>query len=471
MTKISISKNDILWSYLAQFFSLTSGILVLPLILNLLTVEEIGFNYLMLTISSFAILLDFGFSPQFKRNISYIFSGSQQIKEEGVEKVHHDSKVNLELLVTMIKTIRFVYLRLGLLIFFLLLTLGTIYIYYVSNGFAAIDNTLTIWLIFSLSVFFNIYYSYYHSLLLGKGMISEYNKSIIFSKLFYLFFTYVVLFLDFGLLGLTISGLISPFVGRYICHYYFFDKEIVALINKYKIHKNEIIKMFKVVFVNAKKMGLVTLSAFLVQKFGLFISGLFLTLDIVASYGLLIQISGLSLGISTTLFITYQPKLSSLRVEDNKRDIIRIFSMTHFIFLLIFIFGGVFIIYFGPQVLDLINSNTILPSRTIMIVFFIILFLEANHSLFASLILTDNKVPFTKSAIISGVLIVIGSYIALAHFSAEILGLIIIQGVVQACYNNWRWPQYICNEFKIKYLEIVRIGSWELMKKLNLIKS
>ena len=302
-------------------------------------------------------------------------------------------------------------------------------------------------------------------------MISEYNKSIIFSKLFYLFFTYVVLFLDFGLLGLTISGLISPFVGRYICHYYFFDKEIVALINKYKIHKNEIIKMFKVVFVNAKKMGLVTLSAFLVQKFGLFISGLFLTLDIVASYGLLIQISGLSFGISTTLFITYQPKLSSLRVEDNKRDIIRIFSMTHFIFLLIFIFGGVFIIYFGPQVLDLINSNTILPSRTIMIVFFIILFLEANHSLFASLILTDNKVPFTKSAIISGVLIVIGSYIALAHFSAEILGLIIIQGVVQACYNNWRWPQYICNEFKIKYLEIVRIGSWELMKKLNLIKS
>ncbi len=49
---ISLSKNDIIWGYFAQFFSIASGIITLPLILRMLSAEEIGMNYLMLTMRS-----------------------------------------------------------------------------------------------------------------------------------------------------------------------------------------------------------------------------------------------------------------------------------------------------------------------------------------------------------------------------------------------------------------------------------
>ena len=83
--KIDITKKDIIWGYFAQFFSMASGILVLPFILRLLTPEEIGMNYLMLTVASLVSLFDFGFAPQFGRNFSYIFSGAQVLHKEGIE--------------------------------------------------------------------------------------------------------------------------------------------------------------------------------------------------------------------------------------------------------------------------------------------------------------------------------------------------------------------------------------------------
>ena len=63
---VSISKKDILWSYLSQFLSIGAGILILPAILHKLSSQEIGINYILLSISAFIPLLDAGFSPQDK---------------------------------------------------------------------------------------------------------------------------------------------------------------------------------------------------------------------------------------------------------------------------------------------------------------------------------------------------------------------------------------------------------------------
>ena len=82
---IKITKTDVLWNYIAQFFSLASGLITLPLILKMLTVEEIALNYIFLTVSSLVLLFDFGFSPQFSRNVSYVYGGAQTLKKEGIE--------------------------------------------------------------------------------------------------------------------------------------------------------------------------------------------------------------------------------------------------------------------------------------------------------------------------------------------------------------------------------------------------
>ena len=81
---VDITRKDVIWSYVAKFFLIGSGLVTLPLILNMLTKEEVGMNYLMLTVGSIVGLLDFGFSPQFGRNFTYVNSGARSLLKEGV---------------------------------------------------------------------------------------------------------------------------------------------------------------------------------------------------------------------------------------------------------------------------------------------------------------------------------------------------------------------------------------------------
>lgn len=91
---ITLSKKDIVWGYFAHFFSLATGLITLPLILNMLSTEEIAMNYLMITIGSLESLFDFGFAPQFGRNITYIFSGAQELRKEGINFYTGWKKIN-----------------------------------------------------------------------------------------------------------------------------------------------------------------------------------------------------------------------------------------------------------------------------------------------------------------------------------------------------------------------------------------
>lgn len=92
--------------------------------LRLLTAEEIGLHYLMLTAGTLVALFDFGFAPQFGRNVSYVFSGAQEIKREGVQIIKSQSVINYRLLSNMIQTARLFYRFLAFIVLLVMLVLA-----------------------------------------------------------------------------------------------------------------------------------------------------------------------------------------------------------------------------------------------------------------------------------------------------------------------------------------------------------
>ena len=150
---IQISKSDVIWSYIAKFFALATSIIVLPLVLRMLTAEEVGMNYLMATVSSMVMLIDFGFGPQFGRNFSYVYSGAQSLKKQGVVQ-NEAGQINYHLLAVLLKTAKQVYQRLSLAGLSLMLTFGTAYIYVITDGFTSIHNSFLIWITYSFSIYF-----------------------------------------------------------------------------------------------------------------------------------------------------------------------------------------------------------------------------------------------------------------------------------------------------------------------------
>lgn len=462
---INISKKDVIWNYISKFFQIGTGFITLPLILHFLTAEEIGMNYLMLTVSSIVALLDFGFGPQFGRNFSYVNSGAQSLLKEGIEE-NKDGDINYHLLSVLLKTAKFVYIRLSLIALLAMVSLGSIYIYYVTDGFTNVNGALAIWLLFSFSTFFNIYYSFYNSLLTGSGMIKESAIATIFSKGTYIMICIVLLLLKFGLISVILANLISPFIQRYYSYKVYYTTDLKSKLTT-SIPYQDIKETFNLIWHNAKRLGVNFIGSYAINKFGFFLIGLYLPLSAIGSYGLLIQLASILQGVATTLFLTYQPKFANYRITGQNLEFKKLVSLTSMCYFIFMIIGSLLLIYVAPYILNIIHSKTSLPISGICALYLFVIILEGNHSLFATLIVTKNKVPFVSAALISGGIIVLLTFFVLQFTNWNLWGVILVQGAVQLSYNNWRWPLWIFKDVNLSIGEYFKLGYETVSEKLT----
>lgn len=467
--EIKVNKKDVVWGYITMAFNYGTGLFTLPFILSMLSAEEVGMNYLMLTISNLVILADFGFSQQFGRNLTYILSGAQSLQKEGISGVKLGA-INYQLVATLIKTAKFVYLRISLLVLAGMLTLGTIYIYHVTQGFTNIPNSLFIWLLFSVSTFFNFYYKYYTTLLIGSALMMEYNKSCIYSKIVYIAICVGMLFLGCGLMSVVVANFISPFVQRYYSYISFYTDEIKDGLRGQVVTAEDIREMTSTLWFNAKKLGIIFVGQYGISQSGIFFSGLFLSLEEVAAYGLMMQlINNILCSISKSLFNSLSPLFSKDTINHDISQLIRHFSLGNFIFWCIFIVGSLMVIFVAPPVLDLIHSNSHLPSTLVMLVFSIDALLDYNHANFTYILTAQNRFPFVKADLITGMAVVLINLATLYFTDWGLLGLVMGRMCVMLAYNDWKWPSVICRELNVPITIFVKVGYQETCYKLLML--
>lgn len=465
MGNISISRKDILWSYIAKTFQIGTSFFTLPLVLHLLSAEEIGMNYLMITVSSLVILLDLGFSSQFSRNFSYVHSGAKQLQREGVNQ-SSDTDINYRLLSVLLKTAKFVYSRLSIVCTFLMLTIGTLYMYKVTDGFKNIHNSFLIWMIFCLSNYFKIYFLYYNSLLTGSGKIEKANKAIIYSRVVELMISISMLLLGFGLFSIVVSGLISPFVSRFYSYRVYYSKDLVAKLPK-DINKTEIKEAFTAIWYNSKKYGINIITAFCISRSGMFLIGIFLPLSVVGAYGLIVNFVTILQGIAQTLLMTYNPQLANYKVTNQIEAYKELMGMAFFVHWFIMLAGCATILFIAPWALELINSQTSLPPLGVTLLIMVSALLDSNQANFAGMILIDNKVPFVKSAILSGFFVVLFNFLLLKFTDLGLMSIVLSQFIVQLSYNNWKWPKVVLDEYNISFVALMSLGVLVFFKKLR----
>jgi len=463
---IQLSKKDVFWGYFAEFFSLASGLITLPLILKLLTSDEIGVNYIMLTIGSIVSLFDFGFGTQFGRNVTYVFSGVESLEKDKVGLINNDRNINYKLLVTLIKTAKFVYKRISIIVLLFMLSFGTYYMSIITDNFNAVDNSLSIWLIYSCSTFFNIYYTYYLSLLIGKGLIQESRKAMILSKSTSVLLTFILLYCGFGLLAVAISNFIAPFVSRYYSYKVFFTSDVKIQMASHKIDKSEIKELFQVIWYNARKLGLIMVAASSLTYLTMFIVSCFLSLADVASYGLMIQLTGIICVVSMSLFNSMLPNISYLYVNNEVERFKNKLAISLFVFYILFIVGSFVLIYVVPFMLEIIDSKTILPPTIVLLVFVIFNFFEKNQSLFSQILLLENKVPFMNAAILTGIIATLAVLISL-YLNFGIIGVVIAQSIPTLLYSAWKWPLVVFKKFNLSFYTDVLERGFVQIKKIN----
>lgn len=457
MAHVNIGKSDLLWSYLGTFFRVSSNILLLPIIIGYLTDSEVGLWYVFASISQFVTLFDFGFAPSFARNIAYIWCGAKTLKRESVDSIKNSDTDWTEFSI-ILHTCKYVYLFISLLALLILLTVGSVYIIKVSSV-----SYLNAWIIYSAAVFLNLLYSYYTSFLRGVGAIAENNKSAVISKIVQLVLCWLLLELDFGLIGVSLAYLISGIALR-LSSKLFFDRfeNIGEKLRGVVIDSllKKCLDKIKIIWHNSSREGLVSISNYLSSQANTLICSYMIGLSATGSYGVSLQIATLVSTVSSIPFATYQSKMQEYAISNNSQSNKKLFSFAIVSFVIAFVIlalGSLLsipIIHFVKQ--------TFVMNINLYLLILLQIFLWGYYGLYCSFISSYNSLPYTKTFIISSLVTVVLS-VCLVKFTNLGIWALVISPIVVSLYNVWKWPRYVKkNYIYATDFEMMKLGTREL---------
>lgn len=470
MSSINITKTDVIWSYIAQFFGLCSNIIILPFILTHLSTDVIAIWTIFFSVSTMVVMLDIGFQEAFARNVAYVYGGMSVLKKEGIANdnfINNDSSINYSLLKSLIITMRKFYGLLVLIILIILFIPGTFYINYLSKGLLDYKEILYSWIIYSISLGISFYCIMYNALLQGKGYFKEFNILKIISKLIYLVLIVVGMSLGYGIITIAVANLISMIAYKLIAPLYVNKDKMYDKLKDILPSKDNLLR---VIGYNAIRSGIAAIILNFTTRsspvfFPLFVPSLTLT----AQYGISIQIVGLISNLSLIYGITHVPLMAQYRVDKNSKGLKNKFGETIALMSIIFFIGTICTLFFGNYVFELIGSNTKLLSTLPLLFLFIIFFLDTNHSLSIGFISTGNYIPHLKSTIIIGICIIACTFLFTKVFGWGLYGFIFSIGVCQL-YHNFRWPLEVTRELKCSYTNILFTGYRSILSNLIKVK-
>lgn len=456
---MNLFKKNYIWGYISQCLNIGINLLLLPFMVIYLDAPTLGLWFNFAAIGSLVMLLDFGFSITMSRNVSYAWNGATSILKEG----HHINKSNTEpnkdLLVKIIMLTRKIYFYIGMIAFLLLITIGTIYIYYISKDSLAIEEYLIPWFLYISAILLNIFYLYWTPLLKGVNAMKEYYQILSISKLVQLLVTIIFLLLGFGLYGVVIAYVLNVFVSRMLSKLFFYKfKPIKEFLNpsdfkNNKVSNQEMKDIYLTLSKSVYKQGLLSLSNFSIEKSTMIICTIFFGLNVSSKYGLTIQAFSVISTLGNVMFNTTLPKMISLKTKGEIEKAFSIFKDSLKIQALVIVSGSVGIYFLGPFILEVINSKTgLLKSfEIVMLATYVYLF---NFQLqFTNFIIMDNKYPMLTSYIVTALTTIILSIIFANIFNEiGVAALIFAQLCSLSMFNLWYWPQYVFKSLKYRQL-------------------
>ena len=347
MSRIKISKKDVGWAYIGSFFRVAANIILLPVVLKLLSDEELGIWYVFGSISQIVVLLDFGFAATVARNIAYAWCGVEKLQKNVVGEIKEGQDTNFVFFKLVLSTCKVIYSVIAGFALVFLLTAGLFYIRSLNS------SCIVAWVIYSVGVGLNMMYCYYTSFLLGVGAIAENNKAAIITKLVQIVVSVILLYIGYGILGVSIAYLLSGITLRLSSKLYFDNYEHIRdNLKKVKSKTSflEVKKMFNIIWYNASKDGLVTLANYLNSQANTLICSSVLGLATTGSYGLSIQLSSIAASIAGIPFTSMLPKLQEKAATRDCIGSQRLFSGTMLLFLIAFVFLTIIIVLLLPVI-------------------------------------------------------------------------------------------------------------------------
>lgn len=427
----AISSTSVL-AIISTGLRIGGGLIALPIALRTIPQAEQGLYYTFLGVSGIIGLFDLGFASAVSRNASYAMAGAERFSTHGVPKFSGNPEPNRELLAALVSAVKRWYFLIGTMAAFCLLSFGSWFIFKQILESNLEKILLGAWILFAGSSIFSFASGFWQNLLIGSGAVRDATKINLIAQILGLIVLISSLLFGLGIWSYGASILTAALTSRLLT-----KKAFIRTSGIHARQKSSI--SFRSVFTDlwpmAWRHGAVSMGAFFIQRGNTLICSSKLGLQETGSYGLSIALLMIVLQTATVpLFIAF-PQISNLRVHRDGDAIWKIFTLRLYSGVFVAILGIITIALYGNQILDLMGSQSnLLPTSTLLLLGFVLL-LEQHHVQYGMLVLTENQNPFIIPSLVSGAAIFIISWFAAEKWG--VVGLIVTQGIVQLCWNNW----------------------------------
>jgi len=476
--EIKIGKREYLWGYFGYFYKYGMRLLTTPFVWHYLDKTDLDIWYVFMSISMFVGLLDFGFSPNVSRAVTYAFSGAKRLQKEGVAGgVGSGDGTNYVLLAALISACKKVYACIAGAALLLLGTAGTWYLLKVLGKYEAQlcpthvaaweegDRTfyfLLIWGFFVLSQVVDIYFKYIGVLVGGRGLVGVTQKFGVVSSVAGIGATFLVLYLGYGLLGTVAVGFGLSIVTRIFFGWLFFKKIDPQLLPRLRAawktpEKPDVLgKLWH----NSWKLGVNSLGVFALYQLTVLLSGLLFKESYITQVGITLQVFNVLILVSNAWFNMSSPRYASLFVL-RKFDVLRREFLQAMLLSIALFFGGLAVILlFGNDILRLLGKDKILlPGTGVLLLYCAVFLTELIHGKCATFLLTKNVVPFVPATLASSAASILLIVLFTQVFGFGIAAFPLATFCANAVYNSWHWP-----------LEVVRHYGFTLRDAGNLVR-
>jgi len=431
-----------------SFFSRSlSLIIVLPLILTRLSTEEIALWYLFMTIISFQMLIDIGFSPTFSRVIAYAMGGAG-VDDLKSPKDTNNGQANWKTLELICSEMRVIYSRLGILWPMLLVIFGTLALV---KPVSLVQNTFSVWIawgvilvVSTVTLRGNIYSVY----LQGINQIALLRRWEAITSIGAIVTSFLVLILGGGLLGLVLAHqgwqLFNILRNRWLSGVV----EDGRFKNFARGRKNK--KVFDSVWPSAWRSGVGHFMTYgLLQASGILYAQVG-SASGVASYLLALRLIQTVSQFSQAPFYSKLPALARLFAEDKKDELVafakRGMSLSYWCYVAGFISLGLV----GEPLLKLIGSNADFPTHLLWSLLGLAFFVERYGAMHLHLYSTTNHIIWHIANGITGVIYIVVSFMLFRLVDVYAFPLGLIAGYLG--FYSWYSAIHSYRTFKLNFI-------------------
>ena len=342
-------------SYSAKALSLFG---ILPLVLKQFTEADVVLWYLFSTIIIMQSLADFGFRQTFSRLISYAYKGIKEISNNNgiLPNETSDDEPNEVLLNRIVASMLYIYKPLTAIVFFIMITLGTWFMYKPIGNSSNITQSWISWVVLVVVSCLAFYGKLYLNFLEGLFKIALVRRVEVLTSLGAIISSILVLIYTPTLLNLIIVNqvwlLVSTFRDFYLCRKV--DEGLFLKVSKHLPFDKEI---FSTIWQPAWRSGISGLMSIgLTNATGLVYAQIGNTAS-VASYLLALRIITQIRDVSMAPFYSKLPLMAMLRAKNELGTLLKLVKKGMFLSNIIFVLGVICIGLFSDYLLELIHSD------------------------------------------------------------------------------------------------------------------